>query len=172
MSRPDRQRTLGLVQRAAGRLSCTKLIGSHLWTRLRRHHCEVRSPAQRLLVSTCIRLLALAYPAITKSSPKNASTLMHARNKRHRPKVRLPNFSSSIHRNRSILRPANRGFGRYPSYKTSRSANDRSIRRRRLRFKQRPRAYILHVGKNGGSGGKGAGVASQDAPGMPSIGPS
>jgi hypothetical protein len=46
-------------------------------------------------------LLALAYPAITKSRPKNASTLMlllHARNKRHRPKVRLPNSSLAIHR--------------------------------------------------------------------------
>lgn len=43
--------------------------------------------------ATCIRLLALAYPAITKSRPKNASTLIRACGKRHRPKVRLPNSS-------------------------------------------------------------------------------
>jgi hypothetical protein len=44
-------------------------------------------------VPTCIRLLALAYPAITKSRLKNASTLIHVVN--IAPKVRLPNSSLS-----------------------------------------------------------------------------
>jgi hypothetical protein len=39
---------------------------------------------------TWIRLLALAYPAITKSWPKNASTLIHTAGISS-PKVRLPN---------------------------------------------------------------------------------
>jgi hypothetical protein len=38
----------------------------------------------------CIRLLALAYPAIAKSRPKNASILIHAAG--FWSKVRLPNF--------------------------------------------------------------------------------
>jgi hypothetical protein len=40
-----------------------------------------RQQDDRSLDAACIRLLALAYPAITKSRPKNASTLIHARSR-------------------------------------------------------------------------------------------
>ena len=65
------------------------------------HRPSVLDQARRRLLlsfptaSTCIRLLALAYPAITKSRPKMPALLMHTEG--IWPKVRQPNFSSSIH---------------------------------------------------------------------------
>jgi hypothetical protein len=59
---------------------------------------EKRQHDDRSLNAACIRLLALAYPAITKSRPKNASTLIHTEG--FWLKVRLPNFSSSLKRKR------------------------------------------------------------------------